>query len=85
MQVIGQGALHKLTIPILFIKVRIGGSQVLLDGKCCFSSHVSSLALLPLEPLDHIQDHGADDLQALRAQLVHGVGVGVPRIVVEID
>ena len=33
MQVVRQGALHKLTIPILFIKVRERGSQVLLNWK----------------------------------------------------
>src|SRR5262249_44782140 len=42
-------------------------------------------SLLPLELLDHFHYHGADGLQALRAQLVHGVVVGVPRRVVEVD
>ena len=40
MKVIGQGALHKYAVPVLFIKVGKGGMQIFLNGKRCFSSHI---------------------------------------------
>jgi len=40
---------------------------------------------LSFQPLDYLIHHGTDDLHALRAELVHGVRVGVPRRIVDVD
>ena len=41
--------------------------------------------LLVLQPLYYFIHHGADNLHALRAEFVHGVGVVMPRRIVDVD
>src|SRR5579864_1068807 len=47
-----------------------------------------TLPMMPgsaLQAVNHFHDHGTDDIEALRAQLIHGVGVLVPRRIIDVD
>src|ERR1019366_460676 len=59
---------------------RCGSSRVQV-----YSSGVGRLGLLALQLVDHVQRYGADNFQTPGAEFIHGVFVGVPRRIVEVD